>query len=220
MASTYPVTVDLYRRIIDMGVLAEDTLTELSGRWDLESKRNAAVAAWERESGWHPFVSTGVDSTRYFDAPESKYLELSAGLLSVTTVLTGYSLTSAGTVQTVNDDFYLEERGAPDRGWPYTALRFGAFQSGDPRSIVVTGKWGFCAVDSFPDDAFDAILDDALCRCYGQLALAVSRGVASIRDLSSSVDYGGGKGGPFSGAQDAWRKNWQRTAEQFKRPSI
>lgn len=134
----------------------------------------AAILDFESRTGWEPFLSTGADTTRYFDPPGKdpglrstggRILDVNAGLLSVTTLTTGITFTSTGTALVAEQDFILGRYNAAAEGYPYDYVefrssfwleRFAIPVGRGPKSISIAGRWGYCS--SIPDDAYTAIL--------------------------------------------------------------
>jgi hypothetical protein len=227
----YPQESDLRLRIRSLGVLDPDTQEAALDGMALAAKASAASAEWEKRSGWNPFLAAAADTTRYYDPPGpngqsagggsgwtrggGRRLVLDAGLVSLTSILTGYTTTDAGTALTVNEDFWLMPEQAASEGAPYEWIEFVARQFGPPRSVVVTGKCGFCL--ELPADVFEAVLQWGLWLCYPELALAVSKGLYSARTLNSELRYAGGGMGALSNESAAWQKALPAAALRYMR---
>jgi hypothetical protein len=168
-------------------------------------------------------------------------LDLFPGLLSVTEVRTGVVAGAGGTVRTQDTEYRLLPLNAAYDGLPYDRLQWGAqgyFISpdgfgrgsaafgydgfgydgaffGQAGQISVTGVWGrTLALD---DDDWDAILQYAAFLCAPQIALMVSKGLYSARDLNFEIRYGGGKEIPLSGQSEMWKANFDAKAALRRR---
>lgn len=128
---------------------------------------DAAISAFERDTGYRPFKAETADSTRYFsvqDVGHRGLLDLRAGYVSVTSVTVGVSATEVGSALTVNVDYWAE----PVSGdGPINFIRFLSEPAGYPRSIVVAGKRGYAA--SIPAEAWQAVLNRAAIESLSQV---------------------------------------------------
>lgn len=137
-----------------------------------EGYADAAKREFERRTGRIPFLKDSVNVERFYDPPvpsaHGQFLALDAGLLEVSSVMVGVSTTNPGVVLTQGSDYVLHDYNAPVEGRPYERIQFVSsisnrflYQSsphigGSPRSIKVTGKWGYSA--TVPDDVYFAVL--------------------------------------------------------------
>lgn len=232
----YPTDKDLAQYLAAFGVVPDDTTMQLLSP---ASKASAAWQAWERVTGWRPYLSTGGPVTRTFDPLwQGGVLELPAGLLTLGSVTTGVVNGQGGTLRAVGIDFRLLPLNAEADALPYTLLQWGAggyfayevsqgfsgvghgvggiggffdpFFWGEAGQIAVSGVWGrTLALD---DDDWDAILQYAAYLCVPQIALMVSKGLYSARDLNFEIRYGGGKETPLSGQAEMWKANFDAKA--------
>ncbi|MHB8637812.1 MAG: hypothetical protein ACYC96_15210 [Fimbriimonadaceae bacterium] len=129
----------------------------------------AAVAEWERRTGYLPFLGSGVSTSRSFDPPGpnrrtlsgfsllggARILDLQSGLYGLTSVSIGVGPSSPGTALVSGADFWLEPLNADAMGVPWQRLRFRAPVFGLESSVVVVGSFGYGSV--VPDDAWQAI---------------------------------------------------------------
>jgi hypothetical protein len=71
-------------------------------------------------------------------------------LVTLTTFATDWSQSGTYTTLTQNTDFYLEPSNSASDGWPFTRATAAPYSSGFPyglpRSVKVTGKFGWAAV--------------------------------------------------------------------------
>lgn len=123
----FPTGAELAQFLVDSGVLA-------SVPGDLSAYVSMAEAArldWERDTGWSPWLGTA--ETRYYDPNGSTLLDPGVGILSISCLKLG------GTEQTLNEDYWL----LPYNGFPKRLISFDQVLCGDPRSIEITGTWGY-----------------------------------------------------------------------------
>lgn len=208
-ASTYPKASDL-TEFLTAGKLIESGQT-----FDTEGAIDAAVADWERDTGWKPFLSTGDDEEREFlvdpGRPDqylprlvSRRLFLHAGLLDVTSVKsgTGEDLPSGTWALMPRDGVTLQA--------PYTDIWVGAHV----RSIVINGKWGFC--EDLPEDVWRAVLGRAACLVLPQLEFARTSGIMSVQTLASRVTFAGGGGSMYSRSAATFGEDYRAAALHYQ----
>lgn len=207
MYSAYPSEDDLFDRINALGVATEPV--HVLGI-DLTAKINTAVSRFEYDTGHQPFLAGGSDTTRTLDPPEyGNRLWLPCGLCAFT------SLTINGVARTLDTDFYLYEPDAAVRSRPYAAIEFvGSFISRRQRSIAITGRWGWST--TLPAGAREAILTQAMLQCQSELALAISRGLYSIRDEHMETRYGGGGVTPLMKEGEYWKQRYNESLREFR----
>jgi hypothetical protein len=153
-----PTTTEVSNKLTVAGVTFDATLVT-------QSKIDAAHAWFGHETGYWPFQSSGSDSTETFAPPgrEGKTWVSPRGgerILRLKLPLTGNPTTvvAAGTTQVLDTDYYVV-RFKP--GGPIEALEFAKPLYGLPKSISVTGKWGYCLAADLPALVYEAILDRA-----------------------------------------------------------
>lgn len=150
----------------------------------------AAIDMFSRATGYNPFLAG--TQTRYFDPPGPLrspgmlgggfVLRLSNGLVSVS------SLTIAGVSKTADTDFFLKPYNAPNDFKPYERIKFACAVYGQPKSIVITGAWGYGA--AIPDDAWLGVLDLACAMCRPEVDMALTPGAVikwNIRDKGETL---------------------------------
>src|ERR1051325_262461 len=174
---SYPNSENLEDYFDSINVIDEGIRKETYALMRLDLKALAAKAAWENLTDWTPWLKDSADVTRYYDPPtmgggRGRDLWLGAGLLSITELRTGISPTSTGSVLVLNQDYRLWPYNAAIEGKPYEMIEFAWSHHGLPRSVSVTGKFGYS--ETIPDDAWDAILKYGAYLAYQELALAVS----------------------------------------------
>jgi len=196
--TAYPYAAELGAFLYSSGLISAAPTAQQSQLF-FDEAINAAVAEWERETGWVPFLS-GASQTRTYDPPGpspgnvqgpvgvfygvnsiggSRKLFLNAGVRSVTTVKVGVTLTSAGTALTQNQDFWLRPQNATNYDRPFTYIEFGYPQYGSPQSITVTAPFGFGS--TVPDDAWLAIMKKSVMHLVPSLEIVISGGLTQIK---------------------------------------
>lgn len=206
--SAYPDESVLMARINDLGIIAESTILG----FDLSAKIATAISDWEYATGHQPFLAASSNSTRYFDPPRDGRLTFDTGLASFT------SLTLSGTTLTSGTDFYLGPQNASARSIPYEWADFGSNPGGLPRSIAITGRWGYAT--TLPPIAWEAIISRALLLAQPEMALGISKGVYSIRDDTFDVRYGGGGVTPLQTEAKIWADNYRSAVRRMQRIAI
>jgi hypothetical protein len=183
----WPTTAELTTRLTEAGITAPSTAT-------MQAVINAGIQRFEAMTRFFPFLSTGSDETRRFTPPQSSFLKLKAGLITLTSLTTHVSPSSSGSALTVNEDFWLMPEDAAERGEPYRWIHFRSWQHGQPRSLVLVGKWGFGL--TVPDEAWEAVMQLALAQVLRLSASEVSGGMSSWMENNVQESYAGGD--PFS----------------------
>lgn len=172
---------------------------------DAAAQLDAAVAEWERLTGWQPFLGATADdepvlATRAFDPPEwGTVLPLRTGLLSIESVTVGVSPESSGTELAATG-----YEGLPVLGSPFTEIRFRSAWGGGPGSVRIEGWWGYCS--AVPADAYDAVLNRAA-------ALAVEAEIPGV----SSGGFAQGSLRVDGGVLTSWARRFHATAQTYTR---
>jgi len=226
----YPVAENLADYFDSIGIVNPARRKEAYALMRLDLKAAAAVTAWENRTKYFPFLYGGTETTKRFSQKDVLYppndnpiLDLGGGFISVSELKVGVTpATPAGTVLTEGTDFFLRAKNAPNKRKPYTWLEFyrsffpvTLYGSDYPDSIRITGKEGYWT--TVEDDAWDAILKYGAYLSYQELALAVSKGRYSVRDLNYEVRYAGANASPLKLEADGWKANFDSTAKQYRR---
>jgi hypothetical protein len=133
---------------------------------DLESSALEAVAIWEGETRYKPFLQ-GESISIFYDPPGpnfrheakggEKILLLDRGFTTITAVATGITPDDpVGDVLAAGAEYRLLPYNAVVDKRPYTSIEFVRVQWGGSRSIKVTGTPGYSS--EIPADAYRAIL--------------------------------------------------------------
>jgi hypothetical protein len=222
--SAYPTSTELSSYLVGTGLVSSTVAATLS----LTDKAAAASSGWEEATGWHPFIKDSSDVARRFDPPGPNrghgiwwprggkwVLTLPAGLLTVTSIVTGYSASStnpqAGTAQVVEDDYWLLPDDAPLKNRPYTQVEFATCQWGEARSIRITGKWGYC--ETIPEDAWQAILQYGALLAAPDLAGQLTGGL--LEWTEEAHERYAEK--PLAHWIDQWQKTFDRAVARYQR---
>lgn len=127
----WPDVMELEAILVSDGIVKQGEFPPATiSRW-----RTNAIAYIEEYTHWNPIVSTGLSETRMFTPNGTQYLNLTSGLLTVTEFLAGT------TPYTEDTDYWL--MGESASGWPNHYVQFPYAMFGTPKSISITGTWGF-----------------------------------------------------------------------------
>ncbi len=232
--SGYPDINELEDLLTSAGILAASAGAE--NKLFTEAYLDAAIEEWEHTTGWHPFLKDSQDVMRLFDPPGApnrhaatfgafawrgggRILELDGGLLTVTSLVVGYSSQTAGTALTANQQYWLLPRNAAAIAHPYQRVEFASPQWGQSGSIAITGKWGYCAEDAIPGSVRLAILCYAAFLAIAEHAGMQSGGMQSIK-LADGAGYQYPAEGQFAQQAKQWAAYWRQTSLQHRRVSI
>lgn len=195
MPATWPDDAAVEAYLTALGVIESSwgiNLTTLCA-----GKAESARRKFETATGWLPFLAGAGVSTRYFDPPGERsnsahagwtwlggdrLMFSKAGIATATglVVTVGVSPTDAGTALTINEQFWLEPLQAAEEGRPYTEIRFGWPQRGNPRSIKVDARWGWGT--TVPQDIWDAVRSGALADALTDFAEVVRAAPVEWKD--------------------------------------
>lgn len=224
-----PTGSDCEAVIRSMGVFDTDDLTDAFELLDTDTFAAAAVAQWETETGWRPFLADvdedNPDQTRYFDPPGPNFrpqtlgggysLDLGTGLVVLETVNTGYSSTDVGTERFAGTDFDLYPYNADVLEQPWTRLEFLVPQWGARHSIRIVGRFGYS--NTVPEDVWLAISHQAVRKALPELIHRAKGGLIEWKQAETSERYGD----EFLGRQDkAWSDEWKETKRSYMRVVI
>lgn len=185
----------------------------------------ASRAAFEAGTGRIPFLGTA--QTRTFDPPGpntsgkrwfgfsrggGRILNLGTGLLSVTTLTSGKTGLTSGTVLTADTDYVLRPYDAPAEGQPYRSIEFLAPQWGSAKSVEIVGVWGWSA--TIPDDVWAGVLAGAAARAGRVLAGRLTGGVARVAVGGDTFDFGANAWGAQIGA---WSDEFDALVRRYMR---
>lgn len=171
----YPTGSDLQAYLISSGCIEANSNESL----DYDGFVNAAIEAWEKDSGYFPFLSTE-STTRTFNAPQGNTLDIGA-------VVDIDAITISGVTQTLDTDFSLSPSNAIAKNKPYTQVifRYPLFSS-TPNCISITGAWGYCT--ELPSDVRLAILSHASMLALTNVSNATGN-VTQIKQDDISISY-------------------------------
>lgn len=209
MPSAYPTANDLQTYLTNAGLYDADQHP------DLDALSKAAATAWERVTGWIPFLSSGTDAARtfivqprrtdnYLPRWASRRLFLQAGILSVT------SITVNGTALTQGEDWDFLPRTGAEMAPPYTDIWLNCALA----PVVITGKWGYC--ETLPDDVRQIILQAAAQAAFPQIEFASTGGVQSVQTLTAKVTFSGSNGSTFARTAVNWDSIYRDAVLDYK----
>jgi hypothetical protein len=208
--SDYPNATDLRAF---METLEIDGSLEIPANFSYADAIEAAITAWETDSGWFPFKAT--TRTVTFDPPGykpqnsgsqsggSRILNLRLPLLSVS------SLTIDGVSKVANQDFWLLKSPRREHSW---VVRFGYPIFAMPNGISITGSFGYQAT-GVPVDVWEAILNRAVWGASDVLQLQLTGGVVKWDEGNAGEDYGIS---PLSAQIRMWRQKWSTVIAAYK----
>lgn len=215
--TAWPTALDVEIKLKSAAYWPTDATKILLAQEQATVAVNAAKDAFEHFTGWRPFLADASATTWYFDSSEiNGDLSFDGGFVTVTGVTIG------GTLQTLNTNYTLEPRNAPNLGQPYTRLNLrtggygwgtGAYYGTAPNSIAVTGRRGYCT--TIPGDAWQAVQE------YASVILLAS--IENLQSIASISQDGFSKAFDVVGIltqkdiADRWGKNFYVTAGQYRR---
>jgi len=211
--SAYPTGTDLSSRLTMMGLTPFDDQT-------MESFAEQAWQDWEHRTGWTPWLSQV--QTRNYDLPGvqsqihsmvmggNRFLNLRAGLLSVSQVLLPYGVVSQQDV-----DFYLLPYNAPQEGRPYTDLELVFIRFAQAKTIQITGLWGY--ESTLEPHIWETILKMGIMNALPMISVAKYGPVSSWKDDTVSETYGGKNAFAFSGLIDQWKEETDNEIKGHRR---
>lgn len=187
---------------------------------DLTDRVRSAARAWERETGWSPFLAKqavdaydapGASATIYGVGGGGTVLRLRKGLLS----LNGISDATSGHAYVLGRDLSLMPAA---EGWPTESLRFRVPLYGQPGALRIDAVWGFCVEES--DDllvASRAIVRMAAAEyaadaVQGRFASGVTSVKADDESVTVSPEMLGRNG-------EAWAEQAARAVDRYRRTS-
>jgi hypothetical protein len=213
MPAAYPTATDLQTLLVTTGILDSPATAPLD-TLDRAGAIAAAVAEWERQTGYQPFLAAGVDSSRYYDGPESERLLLDGGLAANPTYVK-----VGGSTYTLNSEYWVKPDNALVKGQPIGWIEFAGVLGPTRRLIEIAGRWGYAT--TVPDDAWQAILAGAAVLLYPVLALEIGRGISAIDLHDLRISYSRpGTAGPLSNEVAAWRAQWRAGVSRYRRDGL
>lgn len=233
--SAFPTASDLSTYVSGLNLFDSSELAAVLARLNLTDKAAAAAQAFQEQAGWFPFITDGSDVSRRFDPPGPNsghggiwdvrggkwVLNLRAGLSGTPApvIVMGYSASStnpqAGTTLVAEDDYWLLPEEAPLMSKPYTHVEFAVSMWGAPRSIRVTGRFGYGA--NVPEDAWQAVLQYGASMAWPDLAVNLSLGLLSYTE-AGVTETSGPKA--LADYNEQWQANFQRAVNRYQRIAL
>lgn len=179
---------------------------------DITPYLNAAIAEWERQTGFRPWLQEDDAASYYYDGPGSTgILDLRAGFCTVTAIATGITYDDdTGTALTANRDYILEPLGAREADRPFTQVRFLVSWTNRPRSIKVTGIKGFD--DEIADGVWLAVAREAARLAVEDLTES-GGDVDRVKQGQVEIEYSSESGSMLA----KWGKSFQMLAASYAR---
>lgn len=227
----FPAADDLQSYLIGLGIINPAVYEAAFASMRLDVKAGAAKEAWEKRTGWYPYLSTGnATEERRFDPPGpnrfgwtrggGRVLQLRCGILRLTSLKTGVTETSVGQTLTEGRDFWLtdnlDNHDYAARQQPASRIHFATTQMGAIRSIVIEAEYGFCA--ELPDLVFEMVRQYGAYLALAELRLNISRGLFSWRDLNAEIRYAGGGTVPLQQEEMRWKQEFLSQALRYECP--
>lgn len=207
-----------YPTILDFkAFLAERDLACSSlGDSALKAALAAAVKAWESSeygTGWFPFLATPAspsEETRTIHGPEGRLIFPPFGIISL-------SALSIGSSELVENTGYWLQYKLNDG--PYQAIELDGYATGERRSVVMTGRFGYTA--TLPLDVKDAILSLAAWRLYPQIT-GLEGNIKSEKQGPVEFTYAvdSSDDAKYAGKRGALLFAYDQTVQIYKRVSL
>lgn len=211
----WPGTAEFEVFLYGSGLFAANP-TALQKALDLQAALNSGVERFEEKVKYWPFISTGSDTTRTYNAPRGRILDLNGGLVSLTSLVTDVTYAnSAGLTRTNLQHFGLEPSDAPSNGLPYTRIEMYVRPGYYPASIQVTGKFGYCLDADLPSSARRGVMALAADELMPQITSLARKGSGLIR--LTQGDSTKMWGDDAAKAAEYWDSVAQKAICQFKR---
>lgn len=168
----------------------------------------AAIAEWERKTGWTPFLANVGTTTLEHDPSGWYTLRLRAPFFTVT------SVTVDGVTKASGTDFWPMPYNSQTVMTPIVGLRFREPLVGDPMTISVTGRLGYD--DDIHEDAWMAVLNRAVAMVL-EIDAGTTGQATEIEQGLVKVKYDSTSG---RGTIDRLNKNFTETVMRYKRADV
>ena len=178
----YPTGDDLQAFLVTAGIVEANTNEAL----DYQGYVDAAIAQWEADTGYKPFLAAEEATTRTYDTPDGFTLDMRGGLLSIE--VDGFTMDGRALVAGVDYDLFPYNAAA--EGKPYLAVQFRYrldSRYANPRNISLEGTFGYAT--SLPADVLRAILSIAAFSIATTVSGA-SGTITQIRQDDVTISYG------------------------------
>jgi len=152
----YPIEADVASFFTDQGITAPTGLDKYLA---------AAIARFEKETGYKPFLGAAEETTVLFDAPAwDGVLDLRGGFWDISAITTSnYPGLTARTID-LDTEVQLLPLEADGTELGYNEIRFLVRVVELPGSVRITGKRGYA--EKLPDDAWQAIIEGAAAMAF------------------------------------------------------
>lgn len=200
----YPTQIELTAFLHSRGL----SCSSLS-KSDLELALATAIAEWEFQTGWEPFLATSSDDpeTRTIDGPEGRIIFPPFGILSLT------DLSISGASLVADEDYFLQFR-MP--GGPYTGIELSGYATGERRSISLTGVFGYSL--SVPLDVKQAICAKVAADIY-PIITGVEGDVVREKQGPVEIEYAKPQDG-YGGIRGGFSKQFEDAVCRYKRVTL
>lgn len=210
----YPTGDELQAYLVTAGIIQPNTNEAL----DYQGFMDAAIAQWELDTGYTPFLFDNNPINRFYDTPDGDFLDLQGGLLNIEDP---ENFTLDGRTLVVGTDFDLYPYDAIARGKPYTAVKFRYKLDGryaTPKNISLLGEFGYC--NTLPADVRIALLSLAAFNLLPSASnTTVSNGtITQIRQDDVTISYGSNSStNHYSAVQLQQKSFYDKTLARYKR---
>lgn len=187
---------------------------------------NSAISAWERMTGYTPFLAETTTGTARFDPPGShsrlhsgrgggRVLELDTGYTEISAIYLGVTEDNEGTAVNMDYVYFLPEN-YDRKSLPIEAIEFNSPIYGSPRSVKVIGKRGYAS--SIPQDVYMAILQLAASEYLTHHMVAFTGGAESVREADVAITYGSGSSASsFPGIAQSLKSQAENVMWRYRR---
>lgn len=220
---TQDPTGDDFKTWLKATGLVKDTLSGALANLDFDQVVAASVEEWMAATNFSiAFLSSGTTRTIAYDVQgddgvdSQGELKLVSGAVSVSAVRVG------GVTLTEGTDYILLPRNAPEKGKPYTGIKF------ITRLSYAGCGYGAIEVDAivghgmvWPKRPWLAVMYRCALHQSTQLALKISGGRASLKADDVSLEFrrsrgGTGADGPLAGESEFWKSEWTKAVISYR----
>ncbi len=210
----YPTGDDLQAFMVQAGMVAANTNEAL----DYSGYIDSAVAQWERDTGYYPFLNIGTEEVRVFDCPDSYILAFDGGMIEMQDP---DNFTVDTRILTAGIDYDFYPYNAPNKGKPYTAVKFRYILRAYPyiqADIRIRANWGYTY--SLPADVKQALLSHAACNLMASSAYATGF-VNMVKQDDVTIGYASTGSNAIMNAQQNQLINFYKdTLKRYKKTRL
>jgi hypothetical protein len=205
--TAHPNEADLREFLIANNVLPNPIGTSVLAFLRLQQKCDASRSTFEELAGRRLIA---VQQTRTFPLPRTGIVNLNADLSGTPVVQV------SGITKTADLDYELLNPNADLDGQPWWGIRFmnpGVLVS-TPRPVSVAGLWG---LPSYPEAAWESILQGAAWLCIPALRQAKTNGLLQLVEGDVEKRWGQGQHGFLTAEEGQWKRVFEDGVNAFSR---